>query len=169
MLLLGSEITQYPLAMPFLKIVFCVLIRDSSLSFLEFIAWVTHKHVMHGFLWRWHKSHHTVQNHILEVNDLFVVIFSAICIGLFYYGAQVNYNLYFIAAGIGIFCYGVSYFIFHDIIVYQRIKWKLKKKSKYLQRIIHAHYVHHNKRTKNGCESFGFLISRKKYEPNQFS
>jgi beta-carotene 3-hydroxylase len=88
--------------------------------------------------------------------------------GLLYYATLVNYNPYLISVGIGIFCYGAFYFIFHDIIVHQRIKWRPEKRNKYLQRIITAHYVHHSKHTKEGCEAFGFLIAQKKYEPKQF-
>jgi beta-carotene 3-hydroxylase len=124
---------------------------------------------MHGFLWSWHKSHHTVHDHSLERNDLFAVLFSIPCIGLLYYATLVNYNPYLISIGIGIFCYGVFYFIFHDIIVHQRLKCRLEKRSKYLQRIINAHYIHHNKHSKKGCEAFGFLIALKKYEPENFS
>ena len=155
--------------MEFLTIVLCVLIVISTFLFWEFIAWFTHKYVMHGFLWRWHKSHHTVHDHTLERNDLFALVFSTPCIGLLYYATVVNYNPYWIAVGIGIFCYGAFYFIFHDVIVHQRIKWRPGKRSKYLQRIINAHYIHHSKHTKEGCEAFGFLIAPKKYEPKQFS
>jgi len=35
--------------------------------------------------------------------------------------------------------------------------------------MIHAHYVHHSKHTKEGCEAFGFLYAPKKYEPKKFT
>jgi beta-carotene 3-hydroxylase len=35
--------------------------------------------------------------------------------------------------------------------------------------MIQAHYVHHSKHTKAGCEAFSFLIALKKYEPESFS
>ena len=120
---------------------------------------------MHGFLWDWHKSHHTAHDHTLERNDLFALVFSTPCMGLLFYATLVKYNPYLIAVAVGIFCYGAFYFIFHDLIVHQRIKFRIKRKSKYLQRIIHAHYIHHSKHTKDGCEAFGFLIAPKKYEP----
>ena len=25
---------------------------------MEFVAWFSHKYIMHGFLWSWHKDHH---------------------------------------------------------------------------------------------------------------
>lgn len=149
-------------------IIICSLIVIGTFLFWEFVAWFTHKYIMHGLLWNWHKSHHTVHHHTLERNDLFAVVFSIPSIGIFYYFTQVSYNSYMIAVGIGIFCYGVFYLIFHDIIVHQRFKWLPKKKSKYLQRMINAHYVHHSKHAKDGCEAFGFLYAPKKYAPKKF-
>lgn len=149
-------------------IIICSLIVIGTFLFWEFVAWFTHKYIMHGLLWNWHKSHHTVHHHTLERNDLFAVVFSIPSIGIFYYFTQVSYNPYMIAVGIGIFCYGVFYLIFHDIIVHQRFKWLPKKKSKYLQRMINAHYVHHSKHAKDGCEAFGFLYAPKKYAPKKF-
>ena len=50
--------------------------------FMEGVAWFTHKYVMHGFLWTWHKSHHKKHDHFLELNDLFAVVFSIPSIAL---------------------------------------------------------------------------------------
>src|SRR5688500_14279768 len=141
----------------------CALITIVTFLFWEFVAWFTHKFVMHGILWSWHKSHHTAHNHTFEKNDLFAVVFSLPSIGIFYYFSLVNYNPYLLAVGLGIFCYGAFYLIFHDIIVHQRIKWHPQKKSVYLQRMINAHYIHHSKHAKDGCEAFGFLYAPKKY------
>ena len=150
-------------------IAICALIVIGTFLFWEFVAWFTHKYIMHGFLWRWHRSHHTVHNHTLEKNDLFALVFSLPSIGLLYYFTQVVYNPYLVSVGIGIFCYGLFYLIFHDIIVHQRLKWRPEKKSQYLQRMIHAHYVHHSKHTKDGCEAFGFLYAPRKYAPKKFT
>ena len=150
-------------------IAICVLIVIGTFLFWEFVAWFTHKYIMHGFLWRWHKSHHTVHNHALEKNDLFALVFSLPSIGLLYYFTQVDYDPYLVSVGIGIFCYGLFYLIFHDIVVHQRLKWRPENKSPYLQRMIHAHYVHHSKHTRDGCEAFGFLFAPRKYEPKKFT
>jgi len=37
---------------------FVVLIVLGAFLFMEFVAWFTHKYVMHGFLWVLHKDHH---------------------------------------------------------------------------------------------------------------
>lgn len=151
------------------QVIICALIVVGTFLLWEGVAWFTHKYIMHGVLWRWHKSHHTVHNHTLEKNDLFALVFSLPSIGLFYYFTQVHYNPYMIAVALGILAYGVFYFVFHDIIVHQRLKWRPEKKSRYLQRMIHAHYVHHSKHSREGCEAFGFLYAPRKYEPKKFT
>ncbi len=149
-------------------IVVCAVIAAATFAFWECVAWFTHKYIMHGVLWSWHRSHHTVHDHAFEKNDLFAVVFSIPSIVLFYYFSQVVFNPYMLAVAFGIFCYGVFYFIFHDIIVHQRIKWRPKKRNRYLKRIIHAHYVHHRTHTRQGCEAFGFLYAPAKYQPEEF-
>jgi beta-carotene 3-hydroxylase len=106
--------------------------------------------------------------HTVERNDLFALVFSTPCMGLLFYATLVKYNPYVIAVAVGIFCYGAFYFIFHDLIVHQRLKFRIKRKSKYLQRIIHAHHIHHSKRTKDGCEAFGFFNCPGNMSPNSF-
>jgi beta-carotene 3-hydroxylase len=142
----------------------CSLIAIGTFLFWEFVAWFTHKYVMHGFLWIWHKSHHTVHDHALEKNDWFAVVFSIPSIILFVVSTSVYKSPYLFAVAVGIACYGLFYIVFHDVIVHQRIKWRPLKRSAYLNRMIHAHYIHHSKHTKDGCEAFGFLIAPKKYD-----
>jgi beta-carotene 3-hydroxylase len=149
-------------------ITICTLITIATFLFWEFVAWFTHKYIMHGVLWSWHRSHHTVHDQSLEKNDLFALVFSLPSIVMFYYFSLITYNPYMLAVATGIFLYGLFYFIFHDVIVHQRLRWRPSRKSKYLQRMIHAHYIHHSKHTKDGCEAFGFLYAPKKYEPRQF-
>ena len=145
------------------------LIALGTFLLWEGVAWFTHKYIMHGILWRWHRSHHTVHNHALEKNDLFALVFSLPSIGLFYYFTQINFNPYLISVAAGIFFYGIFYFVFHDIIVHQRLKWRPKKKNRYLERMIHAHYIHHSKHSKDGCQAFGFLYAPRKYAPKKFT
>jgi beta-carotene 3-hydroxylase len=59
-------------------------------------------------------------------------------------GAEAGFNyLFFI--GLGIFAYGLSYFMIHDVLIHQRFKWfKTQTTSTLLAR--KAHKVHH----KNG-------------------
>lgn len=151
------------------QVIICALIVVGTFLLWEGVAWFTHKYIMHGVLWKWHKSHHTVHNHTLEKNDLFALVFSLPSVGFFYYFTLVQYNPYMIAVALGILSYGIFYFVFHDIIVHQRLKWRPEKKSRYLQRMIHAHYIHHSKHSKEGCEAFGFLYAPRKYAPKNFA
>ncbi len=132
--------------------------------FMEFVAWFTHKYIMHGILWSWHRSHHKVHHHTFERNDLFAVVFSLPSIALIYFGTYHESVSLLLYVGIGVFSYGVFYMIFHDVIVHRRIKIKFKARNSYLKRIINAHYVHHKTHTKEGAEAFGFLYAPKKYK-----
>lgn len=141
-----------------------ILIVVGTFLFMEGVAWFTHKYIMHGILWTWHRSHHTVHNHIFERNDLFALVFSIPSIALLAVGfanESLSILRYF---GFGIMGYGIFYSIFHDIIVHRRIKIKYKAKSLYMKRIMNAHYVHHKKHAKEGGEAFGFLYAPKKYQ-----
>ena len=131
---------------------------------MEGVAWVTHKYIMHGFMWHWHKSHHTYHKDVLEKNDLFAVVFSFSAMGLVLISALFSelYFLFYIA--LGITAYGVSYFIFHDVLVHRRIKIKFQAKNSYLKRIMRAHYAHHKYHTREGGEAFGFLYAPAKYD-----
>ena len=146
-----------------LTVLLCAIIAISTFLFWEFVAWWTHKYIMHGFLWTWHKSHHSRHNDALEKNDLFGVVFSLPSIALFMYGIHFN-NPYVFSVALGILLYGIFYVVFHDFIVHQRIRWRPSKRSRYLNRMINAHYVHHSKHSKEDCESFGFLIVPSRYE-----
>lgn len=132
--------------------------------FMEGVAWFSHKYIMHGILWSWHKSHHKVHPHTLELNDLFAVVFSLPSIATIYLGFHYEEMRWLLYIGIGILAYGIFYFIFHDIIVHRRIKIPFQAKSSYMKRIIRAHYAHHEKHTKEDCEAFGFLYAPRKYE-----
>ena len=145
-------------------IIINILLVIFTFLFMEFVAWATHKYIMHGFLWSWHRSHHKVHNHTLERNDLFALVFSLPSIALMYYSTYYTNTFYLTSVGIGIFLYGIFYFVFHDIIVHRRVKIQFRAKNHYLKRMIHAHYIHHKKHTKEDCEAFGFLYAPKKYE-----
>ncbi len=131
---------------------------------MEGVAWFTHKYIMHGFMWRWHRSHHKVHQHPLERNDLFALVFSIPSIALIMIGYNLPEVYWLRFIGFGILGYGIFYFVFHDVIVHRRIKIPFTAKSKYMKRIMRAHYIHHEVHTKEGAEAFGFLYAPKKYE-----
>lgn len=136
-----------------------------TVCFMEGFAWFTHKYIMHGWLWSWHKSHHKVHSHLLERNDLFAIIYSIPSMALIYFGFSSTSSTWLGFIGIGILIYGLLYFIFHDIIVHRRIRIKFIPKQAYLKRIINAHYEHHKVHSKKGGRAFGFLYAPEKYAP----
>lgn len=144
-------------------IILNILIIIGSFLFMEGVAWFTHKYIMHGVMWTWHRSHHKAHSHFFERNDLFAVVFSIPSIVLIVLGFQIESLAILRYFGFGILGYGVFYSIFHDIIVHRRLKIKFKAKSSYMKRIMNAHYVHHKTHTKEGAEAFGFLYAPKKY------
>jgi len=129
---------------------------------MEGITWLTHRYVMHGFLWFLHEDHHQKSSGIFEKNDAFFLIFaipSWLCIML---GLQ--NQLYWVAAiGSGIAMYGLAYFIVHEVIIHQRFKWFTRSNNTYVRTIRWAHKMHHKHLYKEEGESFGMLLVAKKY------
>ncbi|RKR14708.1 beta-carotene 3-hydroxylase [Maribacter vaceletii] len=134
---------------------------------MEVITWCTHKYIMHGFLWYLHEDHHQPKYQgVFEKNDWFFVIFAIPSILLFWYGVLPNINyLFFI--GFGILCYGLTYFLIHDVLIHQRFKWFKKTKNKYLIGLRKAHKIHHKHLNKEDGECFGMLYVPYKYFKNQ--
>ena len=129
---------------------------------MEGITWLTHKYVMHGFLWYLHEDHHQPSPGFFEKNDAFFLIFaipSWLCIML---GLQ--HEVYWAAAiGFGIAMYGFGYFIVHEVIIHQRFKWFTRSNNSYVRTIRWAHKMHHKHLGKEDGESFGMLFVAKKY------
>lgn len=128
-----------------------------SFAAMEAIAYLTHKYVMHGFLWVVHKSHHRPRHGVFEWNDLFGLIFALPAVLLIYLGTQGTPVL--LPIGLGITAYGVVYFGFHDVLVHRRISHHWIPKRGYLRRLVRAHLIHHRTRTRDGAASFGFLYA----------
>src|SRR3954453_8394857 len=89
---------------------------------MEGITWLTHKYIMHGFLWYLHEDHHKKGPGFFERNDMFFVMFAtpsffSILFGIMYHVTWLH------AVGFGVMAYGAAYFLVHDIIIHQRIKW----------------------------------------------
>ena len=129
---------------------------------MELVAWATHKYLMHGLLWKLHKDHHVVdKNKKFQKNDFFFLIFAIPSMILIYIGYEYdNISLFF---GLGIALYGLGYFIVHEIIIHQRLRFFKKSNNSYIKSIRMAHKVHHKTLGKYGASSFGMLIVSKKY------
>jgi beta-carotene 3-hydroxylase len=128
-----------------------------ALALMEGVAYFSHKYVMHGFGWVLHKSHHSPREGRFELNDLYAAIFAMPSIALIYLGTS-GYP-WALWAGLGVAGYGLIYFGFHDVIVHRRIHHEWRPKSRYMQRIIHAHRLHHATDEKEGCVSYGFIYA----------
>lgn len=141
-----------------------ILIIIGAFLFMEFMAWFTHKYVMHGFLWILHKDHHIRDGRKVEWNDVFAVIFAVPSILLIYFGVM-NPNIYLLSVGLGIALYGFSYFMFHDVYVHQRLKILSGLSNRYLRATVKAHKEHHNP---NAHYNYGFLIAPFRYYREEF-
>jgi beta-carotene 3-hydroxylase len=137
------------------------LILLGFFAFMEGIAWFTHKYVMHGFLWIWHKSHHEPRKGVFELNDLFGFMFAIPSVVLIILGSD-GFTWHFFA-GLGIALYGLSYFLVHDVFVHQRVKWLKTTNVSYFRAMRLTHHLHHAVHTKHGAEAFGFLFVLPKF------
>ena len=134
-----------------------LLILLATFLVMEGVALVTHRYVMHGFLWSLHKSHHEPREGRFEKNDWFAVMFAAPSIVFIFLGMNVFWP--FLWVGLGMTAYGLMYFIFHDVIVHQRIRFRQIPRFGYLRHIVQAHRLHHAVDSKHGAVSFGFLYA----------
>ncbi len=134
-----------------------VLIVVGTFFAMEFMAWFTHKYVMHGFMWYFHEDHHVHEPGFFEKNDVFFLIFaipSALC---FIFGAM-NGGDFRVWIGTGIALYGLAYFMVHDVFIHQRFKWFKRSNHPYMMAIRKAHKVHHKHLGKEEGECFGMLV-----------
>ena len=142
-----------------MKILVFISIVLVAFCFMEFMAWFSHKYVMHGFMWKFHKDHHQKVSRWLpiELNDIFVVIYAVPSWLFIMYGVMDGYD-YKLPIGIGILLYGFAYFFVHEIIVHNRLKWNFKSENKYMRAVRRAHKVHHSYLQKDTSDNFVFVF-----------
>lgn len=129
---------------------------------MEGVAWLTHKYVMHKWLWFLHEDHHQKTPGFFEKNDAFFLIFaipSFLCILL----GSLNQAYWVVSIGAGIALYGLAYFIVHDIIIHQRFKLFTRSNNTFIRAVRWAHKMHHKHLDKEHGESFGMLLVSRKY------
>jgi beta-carotene 3-hydroxylase len=130
---------------------------------MEMVAWSSHKYIMHGFGWAWHRDHHEPHNNALEKNDLFGLVGAAMSISMFALGSPLvmGASAWEPATwiGLGILGYGIIYTAVHDGLVHQRY-FRYVPKSGYAKRLVQAHKLHHATIGKEGGVSFGFVFAR---------
>lgn len=140
-----------------------LLITLAAVVGMEVVAWASHKYIMHGFGWGWHRDHHEPHEGLLERNDLYALVGAAISITFFALGsplvrgAQAWWPGTWI--GLGVMVYGVIYTLIHDGLVHQR--WfRYVPRGGYAKRLVQAHKLHHATIGKEGGVSFGFVFAR---------
>jgi len=140
-----------------------IVVLFTTFCFMEFMAWFSHKYIMHGFLWALHKDHH-IKNHKswFERNDLFFIFYALVSSGFVVLWGEVGFWPG-LPIAIGIFFYGLSYFIVHDIFIHQRFKLFRNVEGKYAKGIRRAHKIHHKNINKGKGECFGMLWVPIKY------
>ena len=97
---------------------------------MEGLAWFSHKYIMHGFLWSWHKDHHIKNKESwFEKNDRFFIFYAIVSMLFFISWSDYNFE-YGLPISIGIFAYGCTYFFVHDVFIHQRFKFLKKTNNK---------------------------------------
>ena len=112
-----------------------IVIVVGTFVFMEFVAWFTHKYVMHGILWNLHDDHHNRNiEKFFEKNDSFFLIFALPSFVLILLGTlnSLDYRFWI---GIGIAAYGIAYFFVHDIFIHQRFNYFKNSDNIYLRAI----------------------------------
>jgi beta-carotene 3-hydroxylase len=133
-----------------------VLVLGTVLA-MEALAWAVHRHVMHGWGWRWHRSHHEPRRGRFETNDLYALVFAGISLLFFTFLAGLWPPFWWV--GIGTVVYGLLYTLLHDGLVHRRLGFDLSPRSGYLKRLVQAHRLHHAVKGRDGGVSFGFLYA----------
>ena len=140
------------------------LITFGAFAGMEFMAWFTHKYVMHGLLWDWHEDHHKPQlkNGFFEKNDRFFLVYAIPSMFCYIYGS-LSPHFWVLFVGVGISLYGLAYFLIHDVYIHRRFDWFKHLDSDYSRAVLRAHGAHHAKQSKEDCESFGLLVIAPKF------
>ncbi len=148
-----------------MQILLYILITITSVVFMEFVAWLAHKYLMHGWLWNWHEDHHKPKHEkhgFFEKNDLFFMVFAIPSASSYIIGLATP-QLWLLFVGIGISIYGLIYFLVHDVYIHRRFTWFKQLDSTYSRAILRAHGDHHSRMTKEDGVSFGLLLVHSKY------
>lgn len=140
-----------------------ILIVLGTILAMEGLAWWSHKYVMHGWGWAWHRDHHEPHDNLLERNDLYAIVGAVMSMSMFAVSSPIIMGGAAWSPGLwvafGILGYGIIYTLVHDGLVHQRyFRWV--PRSGYAKRIVQAHKIHHATVGKEGGVSFGFIFAR---------
>ncbi|NHM07248.1 beta-carotene hydroxylase [Flavobacterium sp. CYK-4] len=143
-----------------------ILVFFLTFCLMEFMAWFSHKYIMHGFLWHLHADHHHKDHDSwFERNDAFFIFYAVVSI-IFFLLWQYDVLSVGLSIGLGIFAYGCTYFLVHDIFIHQRFKMFRNANNRYAKAVRRAHKMHHKHLGKEHGECFGMLWVPLKYFKN---
>jgi beta-carotene 3-hydroxylase len=146
-----------------MKILFGIGIFLAAFAFMEFMAWFTHKYIMHGFLWVLHKDHHKKDHDSwFERNDAFFIFYAIVSMSFIITASETGFWQGW-PIGFGILAYGIAYFVVHDIFIHQRFKLFRNANNWYARGVRRAHKIHHKHLGKDKGENFGMLLVPLKY------
>ncbi|WP_372945991.1 sterol desaturase family protein [Muriicola sp.] len=146
-----------------MQIALWILIFLTTFCIMEFMAWFTHKYVMHGFLWSLHKDHHRKDHDSwFERNDAFFIFYAVMSMSFIILAGETSF-WYGYPIGFGIMAYGAAYFLVHDIFIHQRFKLFRNANNWYARGVRRAHKIHHKHLGKEDGECFGMLWVPLKY------
>jgi len=130
----------------------------ATFCFMEFMAWFTHKYIMHGFLWSLHRDHHKKDHGSwFERNDAFFIFYAVVSMSFIMSAVNTDFWQGW-PVGLGILTYGITYFLVHDIFIHQRFKVFRNANNWYARGIRRAHKIHHKHLGKEDGECFGMLF-----------
>ena len=136
------------------------LLVFAAFAAMEVASYVLHRWLLHGPLWRMHRTHHDpAHGHGdgLEWNDLFAVAWGGLSVGLIWAGRGAPLASTAFPLGVGVAVYGVLYFVLHDLYAHGRLG-PSKTGVPAAQAIKRAHGRHHQSLTKEGQEPYGLFL-----------
>ena len=137
-----------------------LLLVAAAFAAMEVLSYVLHRWVLHGLLWRMHRSHHDpAHGHGdgLEWNDLFAAFWGALSVGLLWVGRADPLASVAFPLGVGIAVYGALYFVLHDLYAHGRLG-AMRTKNPAAQSVKRAHGRHHQSLAKEGQEPYGLFL-----------
>ena len=132
----------------------------AAFAVMEVASYVLHRWLLHGLLWRMHRSHHDpAHGHGdgFEWNDLFSLAFALASMALFWVGHEAPLESTAFPIGVGIAVYGVLYFVLHDLYAHGRLG-RMKTRNPAAQSVKRAHGRHHQSLSKVGQEPYGLFL-----------
>ena len=136
------------------------LVAAAAFAAMEVASYVLHRWLLHGPLWRMHRTHHDPAHghgHGFEWNDLFSLAWTLASMGLIWAGWAHRLPAWAAAIGVGIAVYGVLYFLLHDLYAHGRLG-SMRTSNPAAQAVKRAHGRHHQSLTQRGQEPYGLFL-----------